>query len=74
MNVTDAIKSFKEEYPDKKVKGYWNDGDAIVLNVEQDRSVECPEPCQFIVTGNGSVVPTNPVRSPIIIDAPMTKI
>lgn len=74
MNVADAVKSFKEEYPERKVKGYWEDGDAIILNVEEQRSSECPEPCQFIVTSNGSVMPTNPVRSPIMIESPMKKI
>ena len=72
MTVANAIDIFKKKYPDKKPNGYWKDGDSFILNTDLVYGAGYSgEICQYIVSPNGRVQPTNPMRSEIIIDIPM---
>lgn len=75
MTVDQAIHIFSTKYPTKKLNGYWKDGNNYILNVETEYGSEYSgEICQFLVLSNGDIQPTNPMRSEVIIDSPMTKI
>lgn len=75
MTVEHAIYIFNKKYPDKKLIGYWKDGGNYILNTEDKYGPGYSgEICQFLVSGNGDIQPTNPMRSEVIIDSPMIKI
>lgn len=72
MTLVNAIDIFKQKYSDKKPNGYWKYGDGFILNTDSVYGAGYSgEICQYIVLPNGSVQPTNPMRSEIIIDVPM---
>lgn len=75
MTIEQAIHIFSKKYPSKKLNGYWEDGNNYILNTESEYGPGYSgEICQFLVSGNGDIQPTNPMRSEVIIDSPMIKI
>lgn len=73
MTLENAINEFKKEYGERKITGYWENGDSYILNTLPMYGEDIPEVCQFRITKDG-IYPTNPVRDPIIMDKPMRKV
>lgn len=55
----------KSKYP---VNGYWKNGEDYILNTNPQYDVNRPTPAQYIVKPDGSVIPTNPVRSRLTLE------
>ena len=72
MTVNEAITKFKKHYPDSKLRGYWLDGNNVIICTKQ-KSNKLMETCLFIVS-DGGIVPTNPVKSRIVNEEKITKI
>ena len=74
MNIQQAINIFKNKYPDKKITGYWQDGDNIILNIKPQYGPLFLEPGQFIIQSSGAIIPTNPVDSDVVANESMIKL
>ena len=58
MTVKEAIVIFAKQFPDKAVVGYWDKPNGIVLNTQSITA-----PAQYLVTDDGQIYGTNPMRS-----------
>ena len=72
MTVGDAKGIFLKKYPDKKLRGYWETDREVVL-CAYTGDIQLMETTLFSVKDDGSITPTNPMRSPIIILKKMTE-
>lgn len=62
MTVKEAIVIFAKQFPDKAVVGYWGKPNGIVLNT-QSITAGLTAPAQYLVTDDGQIYGTNPMRS-----------
>ena len=62
MTVKEAIVIFAKQFPDKAVVGYWDKPNDIVLNT-QSITAGLTAPAQYLVTDDGQIYGTNPMRS-----------
>lgn len=62
MTVKEAIVIFAKQFPDKAVVGYWDKPNGIVLNT-QSITAGLTAPAQYLVTDDGQIYGTNPMRS-----------
>lgn len=64
MELKKAIKLFTQYNPKRKAVGYWEQDGKIILNTTAYYDSEgMPEPGQYIVSEDGEIIPTNPIRS-----------
>lgn len=64
MTLLEAINILANKYPGRVVTGYWVNGKDYILNTKLLRALQgVAAPGQFVVTEDGNVYGTNPVRS-----------
>lgn len=64
MTLVEAINILANKYPGRVVTGYWVKGKDYILNTKPLHALKgMTEPGQFVVTEEGKVYGTNPVRS-----------
>ena len=74
MTLQRAIDIFKKKCPTKQPIGYWIDETNVVFNIKPEYGKGYDEICQYVVFENGNVMPTNPLRSPVILEKPMKRL
>ncbi len=63
MTVKEAVAILTQKYPGRIVLGYWEDGDDYIFNTKPIKAIRgLAAPGQFVVTKNGEVYGTNPMR------------
>ena len=68
MTANEGLRIFKSKYPDKKLRGYWDHGNEIVVCIESEMAGILREPVLFIVKPDGSIIPTDPIKGRISIE------
>lgn len=64
MTLLDAIKALVKIYPGIVVTGYWVRNEGYIFNTKINPAFsEMAAPGQFVVTQDGNVYGTNPIRS-----------
>ena len=71
MTAKMAANLFAKKFHDRMVLGYWEDQKGIILQVSPSLPGRAEEPCQFLVTDDGLIYPTNPVVNPSIMRTKM---
>lgn len=63
MTLQKAIEIFVKKYPGRLVSGYWEKDGGFIFNTRKTALNEgLTEPGQFVVTEDGKVYGTNPLR------------
>lgn len=64
MTLLEATNILAKKYPGRVVTGYWVNGKDYILNTKLLSALQgVTAPGQFVVTEDGNVYGTNPVRS-----------
>ena len=72
--MLERAKEIFSKKSDRKIIGYWIDGDIVIFNTVATNGDNMPVPGQYVVTSKGEVYGTNPLRNPIIVNSPMKKL
>ncbi len=65
MTVNEAAAVLKKQFPERMIVGYWVKDNGFVFNTRSLVSGEAA-PGQYLVTNDGNIYGTNPVRSRLI--------
>lgn len=68
MNVREATAILKKQFPNRKIVGYWVKSNGFVFNTKPLLGDSLVEPGQYLVTDDGKVYGTNPMRSKLNMD------
>ena len=63
MNVREAAVVLKKQFPSRKIIGYWVKVNGFVFNTKSTLGENLTVPAQYLVTNDGHIYGTNPVRS-----------
>lgn len=67
MNVKEAASILRRQFPERIITGYWVKDNGYVFNTKM-LFVNDTSPGQYVVTNDGKVYGTNPVRSDLDIN------
>ncbi len=74
MTFQTASRIFLGQYPKRKILGYWDHPKGIVLQVSPALAGRAEEPCQFLVTSEKEILPTNPAQTPELLRSNMKRV
>ena len=67
MTLTQALELLAKNVPGRTPIGYWEQNGQFVFNTKAASIEGMTTPAQYVVTSNGEVYGTNPMRSNLII-------